>query len=225
VYFRDSTFNVNKKWVREFCEAKLRSGNRMRWLCNSRVDTLNEEQLELMVEAGLEALYFGVESGSQRVLDYYNKGVTVEQIRDAFALCHKYNVATAAFFMIGAPIETRADIEESRRLAHELDARYTYWFIYSPLPGAPLWDDFIERGYEPDFENFVFNRATIPVGDLSCGELEAIHKQLLAEFRRESTRSDVWHRRLEILRSVRSLRDIGHLGKKLACRLGLASSH
>ena len=222
VYFRDSTFNANKKWIRDFCEAKRRSGLRMRWLCNSRADTLNEDQLAAMAEAGLEALYFGVESGSQRVLDYYNKGTTVEQIRQAFALCHKYGVATAAYFMIGAPIETRADIEESRKLAHEINARYTYWFIYTPLPGSPLYDDFLELGYEPDFENLVFNRATVPVGDLSCEELEAIHHQLVAEFRRTTTRGDVWRRRLEILRSIRSWSDVRHLGAKLARRLGLA---
>ncbi|HUT35670.1 MAG TPA: radical SAM protein [Planctomycetota bacterium] len=221
VYFRDSTFNVKRKWLREFCAAKRRAGLRMRWLCNSRVDTLDEEQLTLMAEAGLEALYFGVESGSQRILDYYNKGVTVEQTREAFRLCHKYRVATAAYFMIGAPIETRADIEESRKLARELRAKYTYWFIYTPLPGAPLYDDFVERGYKPDFEHFVFSRATIPVGDLAPEELEALHHQLVAEFRRKTTRGDVWRRRWEILRSVRSWRDVRHLGRKLARRMGL----
>ena len=221
VYFRDSTFNVNKKWLREFCAAKRRAGLRMRWLCNSRVDTLDEEQLALMAEAGLEALYFGVESGSQRILDYYGKGTTVEQAREAFRLCHKHRVATAAYFMIGAPIETRADIEESRRLAHELRARYTYWFIYTPLPGAPLYDDFVERGYKPDFEHFVFSRATIPVGDLAPQELEALHRQLVAEFRRTTTRGDVWRRRWEIVSSVRSWRDVRHLGRKLLQRIGV----
>ncbi|MBM4036949.1 MAG: radical SAM protein [Planctomycetes bacterium] len=221
VYFRDSTFNVNRKWLREFCAAKGRAGVKMRWLCNSRVDTLDEEQLALMAEAGLEALYFGVESGSQRILDYYGKGVTVEQTREAFRLCHRHGVATAAYFMIGAPIETRADIEESRKLAYELRAKYTYWFIYTPLPGAPLYDDFIERGYKPDFEHFVFSRATIPVGDLAPEELEALHHELVAEFRRKATRGEVWRRRWEILRSVRSWRDVRHLGRKLARRIGL----
>jgi radical SAM superfamily enzyme YgiQ (UPF0313 family) len=224
VYFRDSTFNANKKWMREFCEAKRRAGVKMRWLCNSRVDTLTDEQLGLMAEAGLEALYFGVESGSQRILDYYNKGITVDQVREAFALCRRHKVATAAYFMIGAPIETRADVEESRRLARELAAKYTYWFIYTPLPGAPLYDDFVKLGYKPDFEHFVFNRATIPVGDMSPQELETVHRQLLAEFRRTTTRSGVWRRRFEILRAVRSWRDVRQLGRKLAGRLGLAGA-
>ena len=221
VYFRDSTFNVSRKWVREFCEQKRRSGLRMRWLCNSRVDTLSEEQLEAMVGAGLEALYLGVESGSQRILDYYNKGITVEQVREAFALCRKHGVATAAFFMLGAPEETRADIEASRRLARELGARYVYWSIFTPMPGAPLYEDFLARGYKPDFENLVFNRATIPIGDMGPEELEALHRELIGEFRRKTTRGDVWRRRLEILRSVRSMRDLRHVGRKLARRLGL----
>ncbi len=222
VYFRDSTFNANHKWVREFCEAKRRAGVKMRWLCNSRVDTIEEGELAMMAEAGLEAVYFGVESGSQRVLDYYHKGTTVEQAREAFRICHKRGVATAAYFMIGAPEETRADIEESRRLARELGARYTYWFIYTPLPGAPLYDDFVARGYRPDFTRFVFNRATIPVGDMTPRELEAIHAELVAEFRRTPTRREVWHRRLEILGSVRSWRDLRHLGRRLARKLRLA---
>jgi radical SAM superfamily enzyme YgiQ (UPF0313 family) len=221
VYFRDSTFNINRRWLRDFCEAKRRAGLRMRWLCNSRVDTLDEEQLALMAEAGLEAIYFGVESGSQRILDYYGKGTTLEQAREAFRLCHKYGVATAAYFMIGAPIETRADIEESRRLAHELGARYTYWFIFTPLPGAPLYEDFLARGYKPDFEHFVFNRATIPVGDMAPAELEALHDELVAEFQRKASRGEVWRRRWDILRSVRSWRDVRHLASKLARRMGV----
>ena len=224
VYFRDSTFTANKKWTREFCEAKKRLGLMTRWICNSRVDTLTEDLVATMREAGLEAVYFGVESGSQRVLDHYGKGTTVEQAREAFALCHKHGVATAAYFMIGAPIETRADIEASRQLARELGARYTYWFIYTPLPGSEMYDEFLQLGYSPDFERYVFNRASIPVGDIGPPELEAIHHGLVAEFQRRVTRADVWHRRWEMLRSIRSLRDMGHLGKKLAHRLGLSSA-
>jgi len=221
VYFRDSTFTANKKWTREFCEAKQRLGLKTRWICNSRVDTLNEEVVATMREAGLEAMYFGVESGSQRVLDHYAKGTTIEQTRQAFALCHKYGVATAAYFMIGAPIETRADIEASRQLARDLGAKYTYWFIYTPLPGSEMYDEFLQLGYSPDFERYVFNRASIPVGDIAPQELEAIHHSLVAEFRRKVTRDEVWHRRLDLLRSINSWRDVRHLGRKVFRRLGL----
>ena len=224
IYFRDSTFTANRKWVREFCEAKLKAGVKTRWLCNTRADSVDEELIVLMKRAGLEALYFGVESGSQRILDYYNKGTTVEQVRRAFDLCHKHGIATAAFFMIGAPIETRDDIEQSRTLARQLRATYTYWFIYTPLPGSPLYEESVADGEVPNFEDFVFNRATMAVGDLSPEDLEAIHRELLAEFTRQPTRADVWRRRLEILRSVRSPRDLRHLAHRFARKLGLARS-
>jgi len=172
-----------------------------------------------MKRAGLEALYFGVESGSQRVLDYYNKRMTVDQVRKAFELCHKHHIATAAFFMIGAPIETREDIERSRTLARQLRAKYTYWYIYTPTPGSPLYEETLVEGEEPNFEDFVFNRATMTVGDMTPADLEAMHRELVAEFTRTPTRADVWRRRLKILCSVRSLRDLRHVASRLAAKL------
>jgi len=224
IYFRDSTFTANRKWTREFCEAKIKPGVRTRWLCNTRADSIDEELLVLMKRAGLEALYFGVESGSQRILDYYNKATTVEQVRHAFDLCHKHGIATAAFFMIGAPIETRDDIRQSRDLARELRATYTYWFIYTPLPGSPLYEESLAEGEEPNFEDFVFNRARGPVGDMTAEELEATHRELVAEFERKRTRADVWRRRMEMLRSVRSLRDLCHFSRRFARKLGIIRS-
>lgn len=222
VYFRDSTFTVNKKWLIAFCEEKKRAGIGMRWICNSRVNTLTEEVIVAMRDAGLEAIYFGVESGSQRILDYYGKGTTVEQARKAFALCHKYGIATVAFFMIGAPIETRADIEETRKLAHDLKAKYTHCYIYTPLPGSELYDEFLKHGYKPDFEHFKFNQPVIPIDGISPKELTTIQNSILEGLRHCPTRIDVWRRRFEVLRSVNSLQDIRHLGKKLSGRGGFS---
>ncbi|MFQ5964189.1 MAG: B12-binding domain-containing radical SAM protein [Candidatus Scalinduaceae bacterium] len=222
VYFRDSTFTVNKKWLMSFCEEKMRAGIKMRWICNSRVNTITEEVIVAMRDAGLEAIYFGVESGSQRVLDYYKKGTTVEQAQKAFALCHKYGIATVAFFMIGAPIETRKDIEETRKFAHELNAKYTHCFIYTPLPGSELYDDFIKHGYKPDFEHFIFNRAVIPIDGISPKDLATIHQNIAGEFKHYPNRGELWQRRFQIINSVHSLRDILYLTGRLTRRMGFA---
>jgi len=222
VFWRDSTFTMNRKWVLEFCEAKRRAGLKTRWICNSRVNLLTEDLLLAMRDAGLEALYFGVESGSQRILDYYNKGITVDQVRQAFALCHKHKVETAAYFMLGAPSETREDIEQSRRLAREINAKYTYWFIYTPVPGSEMYDDFLRLGYRPDFDRLLFNRATLPLEDMTTAEIEALHAELCAEFAHRPTRGEIWRRRFDIIRSVRTMRDARRVGARLARRLGLA---
>lgn len=218
VFFRDSTFTANKKWLMSFCETKRRAGIKMSWICNSRVNTLTEDVITTMKDAGLEAIYFGVESGSQSVLDYYNKGTTVEQARRAFALCHKYGIATVAYLMIGAPIETRQDIEESRKLAQELKAKYTYWFIYTPLPGSELYDDFIKHGYKPDYENIIYNQAVIPIDGISISELSVIRNNLVEEFKHRHSRSEIWQRRFDVVRSVSSLHDLGNLFNRIKRR-------
>lgn len=218
VFFRDSTFTVNKKWVLSFCEAKRRAGIKMRWICNSRVNTLTEDVVIAMKDAGLEAIYFGVESGSQRVLDYYGKGTTVDQARHAFALCRKYGIATVAYFMIGAPSETRKDIEESRKLAQELKATHTHWFIYTPLPGSELYDDFMKHGYKPDYDRLIFNQPVIPLDGISTDELSTLRNNLAVEFKTHPNRARMWQRRFEIVRSVSSLSDIGNLFRKLSRR-------
>lgn len=220
VFFRDSTFTANKKWLVSFCEEKMRAGIKMKWICNSRVNTITEETIAIMRDAGLEAIYFGVESGSQRILDYYKKGTTVEQARNTFALCHKYGIATVAYFMIGAPIETRADIEETRKLAYDLKAKHTYCFIYTPLPGAELFDDFVKRGYKPDYENLVFGQAVIPIDGMYQKDLAVLQRTIAGQHRYSHTRKEKWQRRFEIISSVHSLSDIRQLAKRLTRRTG-----
>lgn len=224
VFFRDSTFTLNKKWVKAFCEAKRGADVNMRWLCNSRVDVLTEDMLVEMKKAGLMTICFGVESGSQHVLDYYNKGVTVEQCRKVFSFCQKHGISTAAYFMIGAPNETREDIEKSRKLAHDLNIKQIYWYICSPLPGSKMLDDFINLGYKPDYENIAYNRASIPIGGMSPKEIEAIHHNLNNEFKRSVTRKEAWKHRIKLLSSIRSKRDMREVGNKIIHRLGVLNS-
>jgi radical SAM superfamily enzyme YgiQ (UPF0313 family) len=73
-----------------------------RWVCQARVDQVTPALIEQMKKCGLEAIAFGVESGSQKVLDFYRKGIHVEQTIKAFDLCHEHGIGTLAFVM-GAP--------------------------------------------------------------------------------------------------------------------------
>jgi len=73
-----------------------------------------------------------------------------------------------------------------------------------------MYDEFLGLGYDPDFERYTFNRASIPVGDISPQELEGIHHGLVAEFQRKVTRPTSASP-LEMLRSINSWRDVRHL--------------
>ncbi len=137
--FKDDMLTVNRtSWFRELREQFEARKIRVRWQCNSRVDTVDEEKLTLMKEAGCYHIYFGVESGSQRILDFYHKGTSVEKAVEAFDRCHKLGILPNASVIIGAPEETREDMEQTFRLMKRLKPYKWLVHIATPFPGNYL---------------------------------------------------------------------------------------
>ena len=89
VKFQDDTFTARKQWVTEVCSEILKRKLKIRWDCNARVNTIDKELLTKMKEAGCTKVEFGVESGSQEILNSLNKGTTIKQIEDAFRYVKK----------------------------------------------------------------------------------------------------------------------------------------
>ncbi len=139
-YFFDDTLTFNKKWVMDFCELKLRNGIKLKWGCQSRVDTISEDIIKMMSESGCVQIDFGVESGSQRVLDTIKKGNTVEQTENAFALCRKYKIRPYASIMIGNPGEQEEDVLLTAKLLKRIKPVYTSVCYTQPMPGSALYD-------------------------------------------------------------------------------------
>jgi len=99
-----------------------------------------------MQEAGLKMIAFGVESGSQRILDYYKKGIAVYDTERAFALCRERGIGTHAFIMIGAPIETERDIEATIALLERIKPNSVSPSITTPAPGTALYEEALRAG-------------------------------------------------------------------------------
>jgi len=115
------------------------------WVCQARVDQVSAPLIEQMKRCGLEAIAFGVESGSQKVLDFYRKGIRIEQTIEAFALCRERGVGTLAFVMLGAPVETREDLEATVRLIERIRPNSLSFSIATPGPGNALHDYAVEN--------------------------------------------------------------------------------
>ena len=111
--FTDDTFTAVPERTMQTCRLLIESGMRIRWSCLSRCDRLNDDMLGLMKKAGCRSVYLGIESGCQRILDYYGKGITVEQARAAVRACRRHGIITVGFFVIGAPDETRDEFEQT----------------------------------------------------------------------------------------------------------------
>ena len=140
-HFRDDTlFLCGHEWFENLRTEFERRKLRIQWHCLGRVDQVDEPLLKCMKAAGLEAVAFGIESGSQRILDFYRKDITLHQVKMAFSLCHKNNIMTHAYVMLGAPDETKQDLKKTAEFLKELRPYSCRFFITTPIPGNFLYD-------------------------------------------------------------------------------------
>jgi radical SAM superfamily enzyme YgiQ (UPF0313 family) len=170
--------------------------------------------LRAMKRAGCFALCYGVESGRDHVLDYYGKEHTVDDTRRAVAATRRAGIRVVAYFMLGAPIETRADIEASCQLARELGAERTIWKIFAPLPGCAIYDELRAKGVPLHFDNIRTNKASYPLADMTEAEVEARFAELAREF--AYARDSRWRVFWRQMRQVRSPGDALRLGRRVA---------
>lgn len=139
IYFREDNFSVSRRRVREFCEGVLRDGLKLQWVCETRVDTLTRELLENMYAAGCRGLYVGVESGSQRLLDFMDKGIDLEQVEAVFRWCYEIGIRTYASFVVGVPTETPEERAATLALPERIRAT-TYCFnVFVGIPTSRLY--------------------------------------------------------------------------------------
>lgn len=151
IYFREDLFTVNKKRVIDICNEIKKRKLDFKWECESRVDTINEDMLRSMKSAGCELIWLGVESGSQKILDYLNKKITIAQSRDAFKLCQKIKLRAGASFMIGIPSEKIEDIYKTIDFAKKLNPDFAWFSIFTGYPTSPLYAYVVQnRLYEKD---------------------------------------------------------------------------
>jgi len=145
IYFREDNFTTNRRRVVEFCSGLLERNIWIRWMCETRVDSLDRELIELMHRAGCMAFYIGVESGSQRLLDFMRKDITIEQIEAVFRWCNEIGVHTYASFIVGIPTETPEERQQSRGFAKKIRATATAFNIFVGIPRSPLYEHVLEH--------------------------------------------------------------------------------
>jgi radical SAM superfamily enzyme YgiQ (UPF0313 family) len=139
IYFREDNFTLNRQRVEDMCEILQRKKLMVSWMCESRVDTLDRHTLKTMKRAGCAALYVGVESGSQRMLDFLNKGTRLEQIVDIFQICRTLEIKTCASFIVGMPTETDQERAETMAFKERLQPSKAWFNVFVGIPQSPLY--------------------------------------------------------------------------------------
>ena len=145
IYFREDHFTLNMDRTREFCNKLIKKNIKISWACETRVDVLNEESIELMSKAGCRAFYLGIESGNQAVLDKFRKDITLEQIENISGWCDKHNIRAYWSLIVGTPHDNFKDYVTTKKLIKRLKP-YSYAFnVYVGIPGSSLYQYVLEN--------------------------------------------------------------------------------
>lgn len=184
VAFVGSTFTAKAEKAEEMCNLILERGLKLQWTCSTRVDVVSERLLTLMKKAGCWCIRFGVESGSQKILNQIRKGITKEQITKAINLCEKVGICTKAFFIVGHPMETIQTMEETIDFACSLPLTDITVQLNTPLPNTHQYATAHEFGHIPsvDYSKYSFFSPVFIPNGLTAEDLAYYHKEFYRRF-------------------------------------------
>jgi radical SAM superfamily enzyme YgiQ (UPF0313 family) len=137
----DDNFTLNRKYVMEFCDAIIKNNMDILWTCPNgvRLDTLNDDMVEAMKSSGCYVISAGIESGSDRVLQYIKKQETVGIIKEKVAMIQRHGIDVIGFFMLGFPTETVAEMKQTIKISKDLGLLRAIFFLFHPLPGTEMY--------------------------------------------------------------------------------------
>lgn len=188
IAIQDDTFTLNKELVRRLC-AYLKD-KKLSWDCNARVNTVDFELLKMMKDSGCKKISFGVESGSPRILKLIKKGITLEQVRAAFAASRKAGIRyTEGTFILGShPSETEEEVKQTVDLIFELMPDFASLTIICPFPGTEVYRLMDEQKLldeNLDWSKFTFINNTPPfkrLEHLSAEQLVETQRKFLKTY-------------------------------------------
>lgn len=185
IEFVDETFTLNRNRTKDLCNEIIKRGIKIRWICLTRVDNLDEELLLLMKKSGCYKIRFGVESGNELVRYKAQKKISNKDFEDMLALCKKIGIKTLCFYIFGFPGETEEQMQQTLDDSFKLPSDTNTYSRMEPIPNsevfdiavmqkkihANIWRDFMKGnsenpiyypdGVRPEFMDSIYKKAYI----------------------------------------------------------------
>ena len=182
--FYDDTFTVDQDRTAEICREIKNRKLKIKWDCETRVDMVTKGLLLEMKEAGCFAVWFGVESGSQRIIDSMRKGFFISQAMRAFKWAKDAGLLVIAGTILGFPGETKETAWETIKLVERLNPDDVGFYIATPYPGTPMYDLVKEQGWlkVTDFDKYDTATPIFETPTISMRELREIREQAFHRF-------------------------------------------
>jgi radical SAM superfamily enzyme YgiQ (UPF0313 family) len=210
VLFLADLFTYDRKGVLQLCDLIIEGGLKVRWTCNSRVDTVDEELLSRMKQAGCWLIAFGIESGAQEVLDKVKKDVKVEAATRAIQLCYKHGIKTWGYFIMGLPGENKRTVRQTIDLAKSLPLDIALFHVAMPYAGTEFYFQAVANGWlnTTEWKHFdMSDSSVVGYDDFSAEEILKATKQAFREFYMRP--SQAWR----LLKMAAGARDFGSIWK------------
>lgn len=155
IIFQDEIFTLNKVRVKEFCHKLKREKIGIRWGCVTRVDHMDRDLISSMKSAGCRWLSFGIESGSQKMLDEMKKGATPMQAKKALSLAREFGIELSPSMMIGMPGEDEETVNETIKFCKDTRTFIRKFFFVTPYPGTELYQYAKAKNLIKEEESFI----------------------------------------------------------------------
>jgi anaerobic magnesium-protoporphyrin IX monomethyl ester cyclase len=185
IYFINDNFTIRKRETLELCELMKKEKLDIQWICDTRADMIQQEMLVKMREAGCKTIWFGVESGSPRILEKINKHITPEQTENAFKLVRKEGIQIACSFILGVPGETIADMEATLKFAKKLNPDLCQFNTFIAYPDSLLYEELLQSGEYEKLDDFLLAAKT---NEFDFKKLMEIQRRFHKEFNTSSKR-------------------------------------
>ncbi len=140
IEFLDDTFTLNRPRATRISKIIRKEGLDISWTASSRVDIFTNEVAEALKDGGCHTVYFGIESGSQKTLDFIGKRITPEQSLAAVKKAKSHKLHALGAFIIGFPEETKDDIKKTIKFSKKVGVDYAQFTVATPYPGTRLWN-------------------------------------------------------------------------------------
>ncbi len=140
-------FTVSREQVMGLCELMIKEKINIRWTCNSRVDYVDEEMLQMMAKAGNWLISWGIESGNDQILRHARKGAYTDKAKRALTWARKAGILNWGYFIIGLPGETEETIRQTIDFSKSLPLDIALFHVAAPYPGTPFFFEVVENGW------------------------------------------------------------------------------
>ncbi len=183
ILFVDDLFTASKKRTTRLCELIINSGLQMTWSCASRVDVINPQTLKLMKQAGCWEMSFGLESGSNELLQKMDKSASLDKSVQAIQWAHEAGIRSKGLFMLGYPGENEDTISQTKAFVRSIPLTIMNLTKFTPYPGSPIYRDIYGTNIRDDHWEKMNGMNFLWTADgLTPERLDQAYRQILTSF-------------------------------------------